>query len=75
MGKRKPMLPTAAWFVSAFGEESEERRQAEVELRAAEAVIRAAMKAGPYVSTKDDLAMGRALARLSRVTGAKGGRK
>jgi regulator of protease activity HflC (stomatin/prohibitin superfamily) len=64
MGKRKAMLPTAAWFVSAFGEESEERRRAEAELRAAEAVIQAA-RSDPDPHHR----VAKALARFDRVTG------
>lgn len=43
------------------------------EYRAMEAVIRAAQKGGPYVSVESDIRMGRALARLDRVRGAKRG--
>jgi len=42
--------------------------RAKNQVKALLAAARAAMKAGPYVSDSDDFAMGRALARLDRVS-------
>ena len=69
MSARKPVLPKVAWWLSAFGEDDDLKREANTERLAAETVIRACRRAQRMVCKAGcDCICCRALARLDRVT-------